>query len=297
MKPPPELSPVAAGVRGIRMVLQQQLARALRHLRGARIPRIHQARKCIKAARATLRLLRCALGERRFERENRALRDAGRLLGPLRDATSLACALQGLLPHVTGRRARRAAAVLTQHLAARLARVRHEGTRSYLHAAHSTIHAVTVRVKQWTPLDPRWGAVEQGLLQTYRRGRKRAHQVHAHTADTRLHEWRKASKHLQSQLRLIAPVQRATLAARAAQLHRLTDCLGEDHDLAGLEECCRAAPRGLRRRDAAQLRKLIRKRRAKLQRRARVLGRHVYAERPRRWAARLERYFKYWPDS
>ena len=41
---------------------------------------IHEARKELKKARATLRLLRDALGKKAYKRENTALRDAARPL-------------------------------------------------------------------------------------------------------------------------------------------------------------------------------------------------------------------------
>ena len=47
---------------------------------------IHDARKRIKKARAGLRLLRAGMSAREYRRENESLRDAGRLLSPVRDS-------------------------------------------------------------------------------------------------------------------------------------------------------------------------------------------------------------------
>ena len=58
--------------------------------------RIHDARKRIKRARAALRLLRDALGESVYQRENAALRDAARPLSEVRDAKILIDALDEL---------------------------------------------------------------------------------------------------------------------------------------------------------------------------------------------------------
>src|SRR5512146_1173 len=55
--------------------------------------RVHSARKALKKARAALRLLRPNLVAGVYERENIALRDAGRRLSPLRDAKSLVAAV------------------------------------------------------------------------------------------------------------------------------------------------------------------------------------------------------------
>lgn len=50
---------------------------------------IHRARKRLKRARATLRLLRLAIGKPTYRRENAALRDAARPLSGVRDAAVL----------------------------------------------------------------------------------------------------------------------------------------------------------------------------------------------------------------
>src|ERR1700755_2170124 len=47
---------------------------------------VHEARKMLKKARAGLRLHRAAFSKADYRRHNTELRDAGRLLSPLRDA-------------------------------------------------------------------------------------------------------------------------------------------------------------------------------------------------------------------
>ena len=47
---------------------------------------VHDARKDLKKLRALLRLVRDGLGEVRYRKENRALRNAGRALADFRDA-------------------------------------------------------------------------------------------------------------------------------------------------------------------------------------------------------------------
>jgi len=57
---------------------------------------VHEARKAIKKARATLRLLRNALPAATYRRENEALRNAARPLSATRDAKVLIDALDAL---------------------------------------------------------------------------------------------------------------------------------------------------------------------------------------------------------
>src|SRR5665811_762772 len=50
---------------------------------------VHEARKSMKRLRALLRLIRDTLGENVYRFENDLLRDAGRLIGPVRDSAVL----------------------------------------------------------------------------------------------------------------------------------------------------------------------------------------------------------------
>src|SRR5688572_17966537 len=59
--------------------------------------RVHEARTSLKRARALLRLIRPAIGDDVFRRENEALRGAGRSLGGVRDTAVLVRALDDLL--------------------------------------------------------------------------------------------------------------------------------------------------------------------------------------------------------
>ena len=86
------VSHATRGARGMRDLLHRQVQRAIAQLpqRQATDEQIHSARKHMKAARATLRLLRPMLSEAAYGRENRALRDAARAPPPQRIPRSAA---------------------------------------------------------------------------------------------------------------------------------------------------------------------------------------------------------------
>ena len=105
-----------------------------------------------------------------------------------------------------------------------------------------------------------------------------------------LHEWRKRTKYLRSQLEVIAPLQHASLQSMTGALHRLSNQLGEEHDLAVLRDL--SHQRGIDRKAQRSLQSLIRKRRRKLRQRAISLGVALYAEKPAHFEARLRRYFR-----
>src|SRR4029078_8088646 len=80
------------GVRGADRAIRCELKDALQTVRDRWPPSdraVHKTPKRLKRTRAALRLNRPALGERAYERESRALRDAARPLGRVRDATAI----------------------------------------------------------------------------------------------------------------------------------------------------------------------------------------------------------------
>ena len=94
MKP---IEPRSAAVRGAAC---DEIADALNALWEQRQPNdeaMHQVRKDLKRARAALRLLREAVGEAAYARENTELRDAARPLAGVRDATVALGILRELL--------------------------------------------------------------------------------------------------------------------------------------------------------------------------------------------------------
>src|SRR4051812_44960200 len=93
-----ELSQAEANAHGMRRVLCDQIDEAAELLRVRRITdtHIHSARKTLKKARATLRLLRPAVSSRVYERENATLRDVARPLSAARDARVLLDSLDRL---------------------------------------------------------------------------------------------------------------------------------------------------------------------------------------------------------
>ena len=135
--------------------------------------------------------------------------------------------------------------------------------------------------------------IAPGLHRSYRRGRKRLRSAEEEASVTNLHELRKRVKDLWYQLRLIREADRQMIGALADHAHDLSDHLGDDHDLALLREEVQ------RRRDAfenpADKRHLLQEidqRRGELQFAAISLGERIYAEKPKKFTARLAKRYR-----
>ena len=105
-----------------------------------------------------------------------------------------------------------------------------------------------------------------------------------------LHDWRKRVKDLWYQQRLLEETWPGVMKAQAKEAKKLSKLLGEDHDLAVLAETLRTDPELTR--FADEFEPVIAKRRKKLLKRSRKLGRRVYAEKPKAFAKRFGRYLE-----
>src|SRR5437899_661018 len=85
---------------GIKRILRAQIDDAIDHLRGDAgaepAEAIHEARKDVKKIRSALRLVRDAIGDDLWRRENDHYREVARTLSSFRDAEILVEALDGL---------------------------------------------------------------------------------------------------------------------------------------------------------------------------------------------------------
>ncbi len=280
-----------SGISAVRRLVRHHVEQSIDHLCGRALPHrappdeaIHAARKALKRARAELRLLRDALGRSVYSRENAVLRDAARPLSRARDGKVLLARVEEIA------RRRGAATELdatTLEVVRRALRREHQGARDeladrpgVLRSQLESLRALLRRSERW-PLRRRGLPVlGRGLKRTYARGRRALAAARAERSVVSLHEWRKQAKYLWHQLQLFEAVAPRSLRAMARKAHRLSDYLGEDHDLAVLHsEVERAIHAG--RLNGDGLLAAIDRRRIKLQRRAFDLGSRLYRRKPR----------------
>ena len=263
---------------GLRRILTAELDDARRQLHRGRLSdrRVHDVRKELKRARASLRLLRGALGDAAYRRANRLLRDAARPLTPLRDAKVLVELLDERIARDSSKRATSAYTKLRRRLetSRRHMRVR---LPAAVASADPKLRAVRARVRALPTSGAVPGDFAARLADTYRKARKAFVRAQAHPNDAELHEWRKQVKYLLAQLELLEPLRPRRTRKLAKRADRLAHLLGDDHDLAVLEQTLGA-------RDASLARD-----RTKLQRQAHRLGERLHRKSPRRFARPYEK--------
>jgi CYTH domain-containing protein/CHAD domain-containing protein len=286
-----------AAAEGMRRIALGRTERALERLEGFEegglAGAIHGARKDLKKLRGVLRLVRVELGEETFKAENRRYRDAGRLLSGSRDAEvklETLSALRHRFEGLPGDAGERWQAMLESEREA-LAAAPHGGIEERIGEATEAIAAGRDAVGGWPLRTDSWALVGPGLAKSYRDGRRAMKRVLADSSAENVHRWRKRAKDLWYQLRILRDAWPQPLGEAVGQAHRLTDLLGDHHDLALLAEDLQSRD-GVGDRGAFE--GAIGKRQEELLEQALDIGRRLYAEKPKAFGRRIERYWLAW---
>lgn len=276
----------------LRSIARKQVERALEDLDDDdRHVAVHQVRKRGKKVRALLRLVRPSAPEL-YERENVAFRDAMRSVSAARDA---AVALETYDELVTGfvdAEESRALAPVRAALADRRAAVVDDDLEDDLAAIRSDLEAACQRIETWDLDGQGVEVIAGGLAKTYDRCRDRLETAYEDPTSEAFHEWRKRVKYHRYHVRILQDVWPKVMKAHRKELHRLSDLLGDDHDLAVLREDLLAAPDDYGGEEpVAAVTAFIDRRRAELQDEANTLGRRCFTEPTDRFVDRIEAYW------
>jgi CHAD domain-containing protein len=258
---------------------------------------IHEARKALKRVRAMIRLVRDTVGNRAYRRENVVLRDTARLLAPARDCHVLVATLDGVVESYRGQLAAGAFAALRRRLVAR-----HQETFATVADGSQIVTDVIAALQCSRRRFAGWNAeaavpdcfdsIALGLRRVYARGH-RAHAAACREPSTRIcHEWRKRVKYLRYQLETLVSLWPAVIDATAASLDGLAEMLGDEHDLARLEEVAGSEPAPVgEATERRLLRAILAQERGERWAAAQELGSRLYAEIPEDFVRRVGAYW------
>lgn len=277
----------------LRGILIAQIEAARRRLRARRVPSdssIHAARKTLKRARATLRLLRPALADATYRRANTTLRDAGAGLRAARDAKVLLHTVDALL----GSERRLVQAVLGS-LGRMLERERVAASRALVRDGHGvawsvdSLTSLAADVQRWRVSRADSAYVVVALRRTYKKSRKAMALATVRRTDASLHEWRKQLKYFVYQLQLLQPLRPKYLGKRLRMARHLAGMLGLAHDLAVLRQKIKLQTgRTITRAELSACVAALDRRRLAAQKKSDALGRRLFAQTPRRLVHRLD---------
>jgi CHAD domain-containing protein len=292
------LSPERRSTRTVLKITRKRIDTALEVLKKTH-PRgeaVHEARKSLKKARAGLRLLRPGVKQSIYRRENAALRDAAQPLSAVRDAQVLNPTLTALLTRY-GAPAR---ALKLQGLKRTITRHRNSTHHALLQPPAALAHSRSLlrnaraRITTLTIHQHDWSVLGVGLQRVYAQSRRALTGVHDRPSAEHFHEWRKQVKYLRYELAILEPMWPALISTLMDQAHRLTDYLGEDHDLTVLREMALAHRSELSDGALEALLALIDRRQGQLRKKAMLLGARLFEEKPKHFVARFGQYWRQW---
>jgi len=282
------------GTHALRRVSRHFISRAARALRSPALSdtAVHEARKDLKRARTALRLLRPALDERSYRRENALLRDVAHTFNAARDAKVLTQTLQSLRRSHRALRGDADATALLRTLQTDQAKLRRwqQEHPAQLARTRVALEQSCRRGTQWRVGTHGWSVLGPALKRIYKSGRRARPTASRHPTASTLHEWRKQVKYLRYALEMLTAMRSRRLARLARQAKQLTDCLGEAHDLAMLVQKARLFAK----RNRADLRLLftiIEQQRERLTGDALSNGERLYQAKPGDWQRLLKHYW------
>lgn len=234
---------------------------------------IHECRKAIKRLRAIAQLGVAVRGADPRPVERR-LRDAGRLLAPVRDATAAARFQARLidaepeletLKHI----GRISASGLDADLPRAKALAKLDSVRKRLPALFAEPDVWTVR------------SMAEGIETTYAAAITGMHRLERKHTDTRAHAWRKSVQRLLHQLGTIEALCPDYLGEPLERLAVLADVLGEHHDAAVLRDRLGRLRNKLPKKTRSAVAAAAKSRQRELCQRALALGAELFASTPR----------------
>ena len=275
---------------GLKRVFREQIDAALRlcrHPAKQRGVTVHEVRKHLKKLRAAMRLAVGEVGKNQHAREDRCVREIGRLVSDLRDAQVRLQTLVQLRDEASKRSEEHPFPCLEELLS--LERESFSAAfDGWQKQAIPKLERAGERLAKW-PLDRiTWKRICGAVEKIYKHGQRGLAKTIKKPVPENFHAWRKRVKDLWYQLRILQPLNRTVFEEMAHDADVLGELLGLQHDFDFLMERLEKESSDEALRDElAQLQKLTHKRGRRLCRDALELGRRFYAEPPKAFAKRI----------
>lgn len=256
---------------------------------------VHEARKSVKKVRALLRLVQSEMGDA-YQEETRTLRDAGRKLSELRDATSVIEILEKLQQGYPDELRRPLYDSVRRGLLKRKReREQREDAAAVLRKVATGLKTAGKRAKRWPLATDGFPALEAGLEKMYRKSRAAFSRAQKRPTAQNYHEWRKRLKDHWYHIRVLENTWTEVMKGYEAALKDVESWIGDDHNLVLLRQRLTAEPQSFGGEKSAELViALIDKEQKRLRDNAESIARRIYQEKPRNLVRRLRQLWKEW---
>lgn len=246
---------------------------------------VHEVRKEIQKLRALLKLIRGRLSGKVYRKQNKTLRLAAHALSPLRDADVALRSLQQFMCRQKDKDLHSICGKLKKTLVKRRAEAYFEEP-SMRKELRAQIGKATMRFQEVRYRKIHRSDICEGLGQSYKHGLKAYRAANRLRSKENLHEWRKRVKRLRHELSLMEEVLPSKLLKPLDELKSLSDCLGDDHDLAILDEV--GATEALALTEWKAFSAVVAEERFQLQQSAFLMGERLYADSPASFVKKIQ---------
>lgn len=221
--------------KNLRRMFRQQIDAALAVAKGVEEPndtRVHAMRKHLKKARAVLQLVRKKIGKA-FRREDRRLRDVGRLMTEIRDAEVRLQTMRQLEDathhhYLSYQKIERLLALELENFLVEFG--------DWGNSAIPLLERACDEAGQWPIDDYRSKQLRRAVQRSYKSGRRALAASKAKPSAGKFHELRKQVKLLGYQLRILRPLNHVVVGSVSGELTDLGHLLGRVHDLTFLAD-------------------------------------------------------------
>ncbi|MDP0489691.1 MAG: CHAD domain-containing protein [Verrucomicrobiota bacterium JB023] len=244
--------------------------------------RIHEARKLCKRARGLLRLARPALGWI-YQRENKAIRNAARLISEDRDRKVLVETCDALIKTGIDTGDQDSALSVLQFLQEDYeSEVEDEDTvNAHMEDCRDKLRECRKRIEKLSFDKASEKALCDGIAHIYKQARQGLEIASHEPNSTNFHDWRKDVKYHRYHLEFLIQLWEPVLSSLRQEAKDLASKLGEEHDLAVLQSSLRSMRKDLDPKGVAALDQAAAQRREILKSESLEQGSKLLAAKPK----------------
>jgi CHAD domain-containing protein len=256
---------------------------------------IHETRKNVKKIRAILRLLKNNIDIQAYLNLNIEFRDSGRKLSSLRDAEALLETLDKI------KTKKNTSQISIENTRIQLLQYKEKITSEFL-----SNYDIALIIENFENLEKSFVNLEffgkdnlvfnSGLQNIYTNCINLMKNCRKDGSDIDFHEWRKQVKYLWNSIMFFQKIWNPVLAAYSDEIHKLSDYLGDMHDLTVLYKMIVNNQIELAADDQERMLELIDNLRDKLKKSSFSLGFKLFIDKPSVFSKRLNKWWRHYSE-
>lgn len=259
---------------------------------------VHEARKATKRLRAILQLLKPVLSRTDFNLALRTFEQIASMLADLRDANSRLLAIEHLMKSFRDREEYASIVAVRNYLANELRNIEEHDFENVFEQIQQHTSYVEYQVQTWSIDKPGRKLIFKSIRRIYKNARNISTKAFSSNKMELLHDFRKQNKFLLHHIELIKQIWPEVMEAYIGEFSKLSDLLGEEHDLELLHSYIDELTHINEMTDEAGIvLVIINNRRLYLQNSIFHLQSKIYVDKPNNFKKRLRKYWDNWQAS